>query len=698
MVAPRSRFLCSRSNVRRPDRTLAENMRVVTHVAMAVQAAAVQADSLRRDTVAVDSVVVESPLPGGPAAVARFLFSTVPQWIQIAGVFIGAAVAFALLVVMWRRRARILAWFAAKSRGWKLGFAAIVLVALGGVGFAGWKSWHFMMHDNRFCSGCHVMKTPFQRFASAESHGDLSCHDCHRQGMSANVRQLYQWVAERPDRIGEHAPVPNRICNECHNQSEADSVWKRVAATAGHQIHQNPRSPALAELSCVSCHGKEVHRFKSTENNCATSGCHDQVKIELGKMAAAQTRMHCTMCHQFSAEAIQTNPVDSARSAMRPGEEQCLSCHQMQERMKTFRPESDPHNGECGLCHNPHSQTTIAGAYQSCATSNCHARSDTLTAMHRGLTGRHKLENCGACHVAHTWKVGRTDCRACHSGITDPAVRTRRPGESTSPHSAPRNDEQPSPMSLIPASFSGHRQAVSAFPRHAAGRSQWRRHNEPPTLTPRAVALALAAERPTRQSRDSARFAHADHRSVNCTTCHTSDVAHGGLRANVARRCTACHHANNAVGSNCQQCHETAELSRPLSVSVPVRLTMWPAPKPRMLGFDHARHERVECSTCHAATLARTVEKTCASCHADHHAATRTCTTCHTPEASSHPRTLHLTGCGGSGCHSSETTAAVTPARAVCVACHVKQADHKPGRECATCHLSQWRATAATGR
>jgi hypothetical protein len=676
-------------------------MRVVTQLALAVQTVATQ-DSMRRDTVAVDSVVVESPLPGGPAAVARFLFSTVPQWIQIAGVFLGAAVALALLVVVWRRRTRILAWFTAKSRGWKLGFAAIVLVALGGVGFAGLKSWNFMMHDNRFCSGCHVMKTPFQRFASAESHGDLSCHDCHRQGMSANVRQLYQWVAERPDRIGEHAPVPNHICNECHNQTQADSVWKRIASTAGHQIHQNPRSPALERLSCVACHGKEVHRFKSTENNCATSGCHDQIKIELGKMAAAQTRMHCTMCHQFSATTIASNPVDSARGAMRPGEEQCLSCHQMQQRMKEFRPETDPHNGECGLCHNPHSQTTIVGAYQSCATSNCHARSDTLTAMHRGLTGRHKLENCGACHVAHTWKVGRTDCRACHSGITDPAVQTRRPDESPSPHSAPRNNEPPTPDPLIPASFRGHRQAVPAFSRHAAGRSQWRRHTERPTqpaLTLRPVALPVATEPFVSPGGDStAQFAHANHRSVSCTTCHTSDVSHGGLKVSVARRCTACHHANTAVGNDCQRCHRATELTRPLSMSVPVRLTVSHAPQTKTLAFEHARHGRLECSTCHAATLARTVEKTCASCHADHHEATRTCTTCHTPSPASHPRTLHVTGCGGSGCHTTEATAAVTPARAVCVACHVKQADHKPGRDCASCHLSQWRSASRSGR
>ena len=36
--------------------------------------------------------------------------------------------------------------------------------ALGGIGFAGTWSWNYMMHTNEFCSGCHIMAVPFQRF------------------------------------------------------------------------------------------------------------------------------------------------------------------------------------------------------------------------------------------------------------------------------------------------------------------------------------------------------------------------------------------------------------------------------------------------------------------------------------------------------------------------------------------------------
>src|SRR5512134_1812409 len=87
-----------------------------------------------RDTAAIDSVVVESPLPSPATAVAKFLFNTVPQWVQIAGVFIAALVAVFLVVLIWRRRRDIGAWLSSRSRAWKLGMSAIVLLAIGGVG------------------------------------------------------------------------------------------------------------------------------------------------------------------------------------------------------------------------------------------------------------------------------------------------------------------------------------------------------------------------------------------------------------------------------------------------------------------------------------------------------------------------------------------------------------------------------------
>jgi hypothetical protein len=364
----------------------------------------------------------------------------------------------------------------------------------------------------------------------------------------------------------------------------------------------------------------------------------------------------------------------------------------MRAQMRTFKPENDPHNGVCGSCHNPHTQTSPKGAFQTCATSNCHARSDTLTAMHRGLTGRHKLETCGACHVAHTWKAQATDCKSCHTGITDPAVRVRPPDDDR-PHNAsppnPHGDALPSGVDRVLTLPSG---AIRLRP------ASWQ---DGKTATP--ASLDWGARRdPTRPffraaQGDSAKFAHARHESVSCVTCHTTTTQHGGLKA-TARQCTACHHGNTAVGRNCASCHSADELAPRRAITTRVRLTVAQAPVDKTLPFEHGRHARVTCDQCHAQDLARTVQQTCTSCHADHHEATRDCASCHPPSRTTHTRALHLTGCAGSGCHDQEKTPATTPVRATCLACHQEQKDHKSGRECAPCHLSTWRTNAASGR
>jgi hypothetical protein len=657
------------------------------------------ADSLR-----VDSIAVESPLPSPALTVVRFLFNTVPQWVQIGGVFLGAAVALILAFFGWRNRVALKAWFLSRSRAWKIGFAAVSILMLGAISFAGTWSWNYMMHDNEFCSGCHVMSVPFQRFGTSE-HAKLNCHDCHRQSIFASAVELYVQVTERPDSIPAHRTVPNAICAECHIRQDPDSTWERVSATAGHQIHLNPRSPLMARMECTTCHAREVHRFKPVTETCAQSGCHDDVKVELGKMAQ-QTDLHCTMCHEFTVQAREGNPVDSSRAAMVPGEQQCLGCHEMRERLGAFVPEQDPHEAKCGSCHNPHTQTTPQGAFQSCATSGCHARSDTLTAMHRSL-GRHKLETCGACHGAHTWKADAVDCRSCHTGITDPAVRTRPPGDqlrsSGSPHGTAaaqpigrgRDMLAPSPHALqgatklAPVSRTLTRQAGGALMPSPAGRAQWRGDLASAALT---SSLSKPAPAPA-QGRDTARFEHARHDRLSCTTCHDTRSGHGSLKTSVARDCQGCHHANTAIGRDCVKCHTAAETSVNRPMATTVALTVWPAPRTRTLNFSHTRHTRLECASCHASGRVKSVEKTCASCHADHHTADRDCASCHPPARETHTRAVHATGCAASGCHDQERGTAVSPVRATCLACHAEQREHKPNRECAPCHLSAWTGT-----
>lgn len=356
---------------------------------------------------------LSSPLPGGVNAVVRFLFA-VPQWLQIGGAVAGVIVAGVVVWLLWRRRARIIGWLRTRPVPVLAGLAAVVaLFVVAGTAF-GFASWNYIQHDNGFCIGCHVMGPAFAKFSSSE-HAQLQCHDCHQQPISASMRQLYLWVLERPEEIGEHAPVPTRVCAECHIQEDPDSTWQHIVNTAGHRVHLESDSSALADVQCVTCHGIEVHRFVPPDRTCGQSGCHEPVdtRIQLGNMAD-QTGLHCVACHEFTAEVGGQATTEVAAERLVPATQQCFGCHDMQRLMSAFDAQNDPHDGVCGTCHNPHEQPAPSAAWRTCASSGCHDQVETLTSFHRGLHAG-TLEKCETCHRAHTWEVAGTDCRSCHT-------------------------------------------------------------------------------------------------------------------------------------------------------------------------------------------------------------------------------------------------------------------------------------------
>ncbi|MCA9722291.1 MAG: hypothetical protein KC489_07795, partial [Gemmatimonadetes bacterium] len=91
--------------------------------------------------------------------------------------------------------------------------------------------------------------------------------------------------------------------------------WERIATTAGHRTHLESDSTALKDVQCVTCHGAEVHAFLPASQTCGQSGCHENLKITLGKMAE-QTTWHCNTCHQFTAEVPLLATRDSAAGTL----------------------------------------------------------------------------------------------------------------------------------------------------------------------------------------------------------------------------------------------------------------------------------------------------------------------------------------------------------------------------------------------
>ena len=535
------------------------------------------------------------------------------------------------------------------------GVLAVAVLAVGSVLM--YRTYDYVQHDNQFCLECHLMRDPFDAFAQS-AHRGLGCKACHRPNIIDRSQMGLAQVIENPDSIRVHAHVPNEVCAECHIDGNPEE-WVRVANTAGHRIHFESDDPVLEGLNCVECHSSGVHQFTPTDMTCGQAACHESVEIRLGEMA--DLTIHCATCHDFASPVEGEPGSPEVTASLRPQAEECLSCHQMRSMLADL-PDDEPHNAECGACHNPHEQTTPRQAVQSCATGGCHSQPDTLTPYHRGLDPG-VLEDCVVCHEAHEFRIHpQTGCLECHQDIHDDAAR----GVA----GAVRK----------PAGVDGIRLA-------SAGSLEW---------------LALAAHEPSVATQDTLGFTHSRHREVECTACHSTERTHGALTVTSIRDCRSCHHTA-PVATTCADCHSAQEvrgLAFRVRRTLDIRLGRLNRPT-RALPFDHRPHTGVECTACHTEGLALSAATVqCSSCHEEHHRSEVTCMACHAvPREGAHDAEVHL-GCAGSGCHSAAPASvnAVPRTRDFCLACHQDLTDHRPGRNCEACHsLPSPRSASAGG-
>jgi NapC/NirT cytochrome c family, N-terminal region len=633
---------------------------------------AIARDSLHRDTRAAgDTMTVFHP-PRDISAVERVFrwFFSVPQWVQLSGAAAAITLGLIGVIIAWRQREALVA-FARRQHlstpvRWKVGLGIVALLVVAILGASSTAFFTYSQENNQFCLSCHSLHDEvFERFQQSKHHkiANLRCHDCHDEPLIAETRQIVYWMVRRPTQVGPHAPVPREVCANCHIRVDADSTWKRIVATAGHTVHLLSDTAKALHIECLTCHGVSAHRFVPAGETCAKSGCHDNTKFTLGKMAG-QTALHCTVCHNFTASVNEHASLDSAKHALTPLNANCQSCHAMQKQMATFVPANDPHKGRCGDCHDPHKQLSPTDSWHTCASSGCHARADTLTSFHRGIPAK-ALADCGSCHKAHAWNLKGDACLSCHKDIFSDKPPLLR------------SSSIPRPLDTITTTSLSFAHFASA------------------TRVPAGAAASLQASSPLREAH-SEPFKHSKHRDLACTACHSATGAeHGALLVRTKLECESCHHGADPRGNGtavaCTTCHSSADLARaPAQQAVDVKMSVYRVPKSRTLPFKHAWHSSQECTTCHVTRVTLAVARNCASCHEDHHVGTSACITCHAGAKEAHKRQDVHQGCAGSGCHEDRSTLRLTATRNVCLTCHNDRVNHKIGRECAKCHGVQW--------
>ena len=560
-----------------------------------------------------------------------------------------------------------------------LGVAVVAVVGVASVMM--YEAYDYVQHDNQFCLECHLMQDPFEAFAQS-AHRGLGCKACHRPNIVQRSEMGLAQIVVNPDSIRVHAHVPNEICAECHIEGDPEE-WRQIANTAGHRIHLESDDPALEGLNCVECHSSGVHQFTPTDQTCGQGGCHENVEIQLGAMA--DLTIHCATCHDFARPVSADAEGEVVETALRPEANECLSCHEMRSMLADF-PEDEPHDAECGACHNPHEQAEPAEAVLSCATGGCHEAPADLTPFHRGLDSG-VLNDCTSCHEAHDFRIhvdGQDDCLECHSDIYDDAPGTGRisgirapaghppVGTAMSPEPAPRPVRLAS-AGAVPGELA--RLALAAHP-------------------------ASAPVQPLAPAQDTLAFWHSQHRGVECISCHTMEETHGGLAVTSQNDCRSCHHTE-PVADNCMTCHAAGDVRRTtanVQRRLDIRIGSLNRPT-RRLPFSHQVHEDLDCARCHTDGLALSAAAVaCDDCHREHHRAEVQCMACHAvPASGAHDLQVHL-GCAGSGCHEAVPTsvAQVPRTRDFCLVCHQDLTDHRPGRNCENCHtLPQPRAAQA---
>jgi hypothetical protein len=338
----------------------------------------------------------------------RFLLG-LPQPVQIAAAGLVTAAIVVGGFLLWRHRASLRGRLHDVPLAVKAAAIPVVLVLAAGIGSVGYRTYDYVEHDNTFCTSCHVMIEAYERFTES-AHAELGCHDCHKQPVTASLRQLFLWVADRPEEVGPHAPVPDIRCRACHIDQDPER-WPQIAASIGHRLHFESDDPDLGELKCVSCHGVSVHDFVPAAATCGE--CHEEAEIQLGRMTGS-TEMHCVVCHDFLGRDLVTLPGLDEGIAMAPTRAECLGCHEMAELLVPDEFETEPHGGVCGACHNPHNQTEPLGAAAAC--EGCHTEVETLNEFHRSLHAEIQSD-CTTCHSAHSWKADKLECLDCHPGI-----------------------------------------------------------------------------------------------------------------------------------------------------------------------------------------------------------------------------------------------------------------------------------------
>lgn len=530
----------------------------------------------------------------------------------------------------------------------------------------------------RSCEECHGQEHDFDdlsqfphdlRFPLHDSHGGLSCADCHEDGSPHSVAALSDPVIAQDPQARAW-----RSCASCHESPHDQAFLDGVPLPSG--------AAQPGRDGCVLCHS-EQHASWSGSDPIFEADWHGASGFALD---APHAGLDCSRCHvratgQSFAEAYPGRAADQCASCHQDVHQQqfdhaayqeksCLACHARD----SFAPHNfdvDAHastrfalkqshaNVACEACHDalnpaielpgvlaPHADPcrVFRGTGQACEACHDDAHRGAFSALESEL-GVFPGGNCARCHDAGQFdqpvsafdhlrwtgfalELGHAteSCEDCHARTALPDETDRRLGWVADLHPG-------DPASCAGCHADVHADAFSAshLPDAVAGRIGCDRCHTVAEFQQLHQAFDHAAW--TGFALDGA------HQQAACTTCHGAGVSprsFGFVAEHYpgdASRCVSCHASpHNGVfereglpthvqgRSDCARCHETRSFQA------------------AALGaFDHGywtgfalqgKHGLAQCNACHTErkqptakgrSYERAAGRNCIDCHSDPH-------------------------------------------------------------------------------
>jgi len=433
-----------------------------------------------------------------------------------------------------------------------------------------------------------------------------------------------------------------------------------IATLAGLAAVTPSRSSASG-LETLLMPGKVSAAHAKLEQDCAQ--CHD--RADRGR----QTQL-CMNCHKDVAADVRTHSRFHGRLAGIDSA-QCKACHTEHlgrdadivafnraafDHANTNFPLQGAHAAvDCAACHKSGRKFREAPA----ACADCHRKDD----VHAGKFGK----DCGGCHEVAGWAKARFDHGKTHFALRDKHQDVR----CAACHFGQRYAGTPAQCVSCHAPDDVHRgtRGSDCSSCHTAAGWKTSKYDH---LKETGFALSGA------------------HAGLDCRACHKT----ASLKDPLPKDCAGCHRAEDAhasrFGDSCDRCHATVA---------------W-----KTVAFDHARdgkfpligaHAKVDCHTCHSATLAEQKLGTdCIACHRvrDVHSGRlgTDCAKCHGMEnwrrdvTFDHDLTsftlvgLHV----AVPCQQCHTSTSFKGAPTACSDCHQSVDRHKGslGNACESCH------------